>query len=130
MATETLAAKAIAGIHCAPLAAGFQLQWAVSSAVEHYLDMVGVTGSNPVPPTILSGMNAGRMDRRLPRPPPAGGLFRNGFGPPGGNDCYFPPALVALSGLPVSPWIVSSDSIRCSSALEQTPSSTTSSQPS
>src|SRR5690606_29244250 len=24
---------------------------AVSSAVEHYLDMVGVTGSNPVPPT-------------------------------------------------------------------------------
>src|SRR5690606_3845620 len=25
--------------------------WAVSSAVEHYLDMVGVTGSNPVPPT-------------------------------------------------------------------------------
>jgi hypothetical protein len=25
---------------------------AVSSAVEHYLDMVGVTGSNPVPPTI------------------------------------------------------------------------------
>lgn len=27
---------------------------AVSSAVEHYLDMVGVTGSNPVPPTTLS----------------------------------------------------------------------------
>ena len=26
-------------------------QRAVSSAVEHYLDMVGVTGSNPVPPT-------------------------------------------------------------------------------
>ncbi len=26
---------------------------AVSSAVEHYLDMVGVTGSIPVPPTIL-----------------------------------------------------------------------------
>src|SRR5690606_6042132 len=26
---------------------------AVSSAVEHYLDMVGVTGSNPVPPTTL-----------------------------------------------------------------------------
>ena len=25
--------------------------WAVSSAVEHYLDMVGVTGSIPVPPT-------------------------------------------------------------------------------
>lgn len=24
---------------------------AVSSVVEHYLDMVGVTGSNPVPPT-------------------------------------------------------------------------------
>ena len=27
--------------------------WAVSSAVEHYLDMVGVTGSNPVPPTSI-----------------------------------------------------------------------------
>src|SRR5688572_29281087 len=26
---------------------------AVSSAVEHYLDMVGVTGSNPVPPTTM-----------------------------------------------------------------------------
>jgi hypothetical protein len=26
--------------------------WVVSSAVEHYLDMVGVTGSIPVPPTI------------------------------------------------------------------------------
>jgi hypothetical protein len=26
--------------------------WAVSSAVEHYLDMVGVTGSIPVLPTI------------------------------------------------------------------------------
>ena len=25
---------------------------AVSSAVEHYVDIVGVTGSNPVPPTI------------------------------------------------------------------------------
>jgi hypothetical protein len=29
-------------------------QWVVSSAVEHYLDMVGVTGSIPVPPTIFS----------------------------------------------------------------------------
>ena len=28
-------------------------QWAVSSAVEHYLDMVGATGSIPVPPTIF-----------------------------------------------------------------------------
>jgi hypothetical protein len=28
--------------------------WVVSSAVEHYLDMVGVTGSIPVPPTIQS----------------------------------------------------------------------------
>ena len=27
--------------------------WVVSSAVEHYLDMVGVTGSIPVPPTIF-----------------------------------------------------------------------------
>ena len=27
--------------------------WVVSSAVEHYLDMVRVTGSIPVPPTIL-----------------------------------------------------------------------------
>jgi hypothetical protein len=28
--------------------------WALSSAVEHYLDMVGVTGSIPVAPTIRS----------------------------------------------------------------------------
>ena len=27
---------------------------AVSSAVEHYLDMVGVTGSKPVPPTNIN----------------------------------------------------------------------------
>ena len=31
---------------------------AVSSAVEHYLDMVGVTGSNPVPPTTPYGVDA------------------------------------------------------------------------
>gem|GEM_PF-5986661 len=30
-----------------------RLKWVVSSAVEHYLDMVGVTGSIPVPPTIF-----------------------------------------------------------------------------
>ena len=30
-----------------------QSTWVVSSAVEHYLDMVGVTGSIPVPPTIF-----------------------------------------------------------------------------
>ncbi len=30
----------------------------VSSAVEHYLDMVGVTGSIPVPPTIFSNISA------------------------------------------------------------------------
>jgi hypothetical protein len=30
-----------------------QSKWVVSSAVEHYLDMVGVTGSIPVPPTIF-----------------------------------------------------------------------------
>src|SRR5690606_2427397 len=36
--------------------------WAVSSAVEHYLDMVGVTGSNPVPPTTRC------VDRRVPAP--------------------------------------------------------------
>jgi ribosomal protein L17 len=28
--------------------------WAVSSAVEHYVDIVGVTGSIPVPPTMNS----------------------------------------------------------------------------
>jgi hypothetical protein len=32
---------------------------AVSSAVEHYLDMVGVTGSIPVPPTRSSGLENG-----------------------------------------------------------------------
>jgi hypothetical protein len=31
--------------------------WVVSSAVEHYLDMVGVTGSIPVPPTICFSDN-------------------------------------------------------------------------
>ena len=29
------------------------LKWAYSSAGEHYVDIVGVTGSIPVPPTIL-----------------------------------------------------------------------------
>ena len=29
-----------------------RLQWAVSSAVEHYVDIVVATGSIPVPPTI------------------------------------------------------------------------------
>src|SRR5690348_14264610 len=28
-------------------------KWAVSSAVEHYLDTVGAVGSIPIPPTIL-----------------------------------------------------------------------------
>ena len=32
-------------------------RWAHSSAVEHYLDMVGVTGSIPVAPTICSVRN-------------------------------------------------------------------------
>ena len=29
-------------------------KWAVSSAVEHYVDIVGVTGSIPVTPTIIT----------------------------------------------------------------------------
>ncbi len=35
-------------------------QWAISSAGEHYIDIVGVTGSIPVSPTILhfSGVTA------------------------------------------------------------------------
>jgi hypothetical protein len=37
--------------------------WVVSSAVEHYLDMVGVTGSIPVPPTIQSFQNWEFRDR-------------------------------------------------------------------
>ena len=36
---------------------------AVSSAVEHYLDMVGVTGSNPVPPTRTSDSRLEHGDR-------------------------------------------------------------------
>ena len=34
-----------------PFGLAVKTRRAVSSAVEHYLDMVGVTGSNPVPPT-------------------------------------------------------------------------------
>src|SRR3546814_2404278 len=45
-------------LRVACLARGRRLEFtalrAVSSAVEHYLDMVGVTGSNPVPPTTRS----------------------------------------------------------------------------
>src|SRR5205085_2593930 len=37
-----------------------------SSAGEHYLDMVGVTGSIPVVPTILRARSARRMSRRSP----------------------------------------------------------------
>ena len=36
-----------------PIQRSPQIEWVVSSAVEHYLDMVGVTGSIPVPPTIF-----------------------------------------------------------------------------
>jgi len=32
----------------------FRVRAKASPAVEHYLDMVGATGSNPVPPTILT----------------------------------------------------------------------------
>ena len=38
---------------------------AVSSAVEHYLDMVGVTGSNPVPPTRLINDSACQAVNRI-----------------------------------------------------------------
>src|SRR5690606_26253340 len=47
---------------------------AVSSAVEHYLDMVGVTGSNPVPPTTQPCRRRGSTNEArgatwtLPRP--------------------------------------------------------------
>ena len=34
------------------------MEWALSSAGEHYLDMVGVTGSIPVAPTIPSTKKA------------------------------------------------------------------------
>ena len=37
---------------------------ALSSAVEHFLDMEGVTGSIPVAPTMLSSENMGRSGRR------------------------------------------------------------------
>ena len=42
-------------------------RWAYSSAGEHYVDIVGVTGSIPVTPTILSlslPFPKGRMTRR------------------------------------------------------------------
>src|SRR5271165_1386175 len=39
-------------------------RWALSSAVEHYLDMVGVRGSIPLAPTISSPLSDVR--RRLP----------------------------------------------------------------
>lgn len=44
---------------------------AVSSAVEHYLDMVGVTGSNPVPPT-----TSGRGPKVIANSPAARRVFR------------------------------------------------------
>jgi hypothetical protein len=48
--------------------------WAVSSAVEHYVDIVVATGSIPVPPTIYS-------------PPPSGGpLFQGARAPRMGED--------------------------------------------
>ena len=49
---------------------------AVSSAVEHYVDIVGVTGSIPVPPTIFaaSGPAGGfRISRRTGRSAPPEG---------------------------------------------------------
>ena len=47
-------------------------RWAVSSAVEHYLDMVGVTGSNPVPPTTwLPALPVQRWIRMKAGPGPA-----------------------------------------------------------
>ncbi len=49
-------------------------QWVVSSAVEHYLDMVGVTGSIPVPPTIVSSSSS-RIN-----PPRGSGGCRHGSG--------------------------------------------------
>ena len=52
-----------------------------SSAGEHYLDMVGVTGSIPVAPTILRS----RSERRMPRRSPTGGggLVAASFGSAG-----------------------------------------------
>lgn len=46
-------------LECAPCTAQRSRRHrAVSSAVEHYLDMVGVTGSNPVPPTTCNASGA------------------------------------------------------------------------
>ena len=43
--------RAIRCYDSGPFGLAVKTRRAVSSAVEHYLDMVGVTGSNPVPPT-------------------------------------------------------------------------------
>ena len=47
---------------------------AVSSAVEHYLDMVGVTGSNPVPPTKINSLGCSFWTND----PPSGGFCVSG----------------------------------------------------